>query len=428
MLIDSCRVYVKAGDGGNGAVSFRHEKYIPKGGPDGGDGGDGGNVIFEATRALNTLAKFRYHPKLIAEDGKAGSKVKKAGRSGDDLIISVPVGTIISNDNGFRVDLSADHQKAIAAKGGSGGFGNAHFISSTRQTPKIAEKGEPGEEFEINLELKILADVGLIGLPNAGKSTLLSVISEAKPEIGDYAFTTLQPILGIVTIDDNSFTVADIPGLIEGASHGKGLGDEFLKHIERTKVLIHLIDIYDDDVVKSYEIVHKELKEYNSAIVNKTEIVVLTKIEGLDKETVNKTIDDLKKYLKNDNVLAISSQAHIGLTNLLRMVSDIVKKEAENKSVVEEDEPEGIPVISLDASEMKEHFDIEKKDIEDGKIVFQVNGQKIEKFANRTDFNNVEDVDRLKNIMKKMGIAYQLRHLGAKEGSLVKIANITFKL
>ena len=234
MFVDTAKVSVQAGRGGDGAVSFRHEIYVDKGGPDGGDGGRGGNVVFLATEQLNTLLSFRYKPELKAEDGVSGAKKKMAGRAGKDLVIKVPVGTIVKRDGKIIADLSKPNQKAIIAKGGDGGFGNAHFKSSVRQTPRMAEVGELGESFEAELELKLLADVGLVGFPNAGKSTFLSVVSNARPEIADYEFTTLTPNLGVADVDDSSLLIADIPGLIEGASDGKGLGDAFLRHIERT--------------------------------------------------------------------------------------------------------------------------------------------------------------------------------------------------
>ena len=236
MFVDIARVFIRAGKGGNGAVSFRHEKYVDKGGPDGGDGGRGGDVVFLATKDLNTLLNFRYKPELKAENGEDGSKRKKRGKSGSPLVVKVPMGTLVKHDGMVVADLTADQQQAVIARGGDGGFGNAHFTSSTRQAPKMAELGEAGEEFEAELELKLLADVGLVGFPNAGKSTFLSVVSNARPEIANYEFTTLTPNLGVADVDDGSVLIADIPGLIEGASEGKGLGDQFLRHVERTHV------------------------------------------------------------------------------------------------------------------------------------------------------------------------------------------------
>ena len=243
MFVDKAEVSLKAGKGGDGAVSFRHEIYIPKGGPDGGDGGKGGDIVFRADKDTDTLIDFRFTPILTAKDGKNGSGQRSAGRSGEDLIVEVPIGTVVYKDDAIVAELIKDGQTAIVAKGGEGGFGNAHFKSSTRQAPIIAEVGEPGEEFIAKIELKMLADVGLVGLPNAGKSTFLSVVSNATPEIADYPFTTITPQLGVATVDGHDLLIADIPGLIEGASEGKGLGHDFLRHVERTAVLLHLIDV-----------------------------------------------------------------------------------------------------------------------------------------------------------------------------------------
>ena len=293
MFVDTAKVKLKAGKGGDGAVSFRHEIYIPKGGPDGGDGGKGGSIIFRADKDTNTLLNFRFTPELKAEDGKNGAGTRSAGRSGKDLIVEVPIGTVVwkkasgekcpfegpktwpsgperpengpstASERVLIADLAHDQEEAVIAKGGDGGFGNAHFKSSTRQAPIIAEVGEPGEEFEAELELKLLADVGLVGLPNAGKSTFLSVVSNAKPEIADYPFTTLTPNLGVATIDDKDLLIADIPGLIEGAAEGKGLGHAFLRHVDRTAVLLHLIDVYSDDAGKAYQTIRNELAKYS---------------------------------------------------------------------------------------------------------------------------------------------------------------------
>ncbi len=252
MFVDTAKVTIQAGRGGNGAVSFRHEIYVDKGGPDGGDGGKGGDIIFRATKSLNTLVDFRFKPELKATPGRNGAKQKRAGRSGEPLFVSVPIGTLVKRDGIAIADLTEDNQEVVIARGGDGGFGNAHFKSSVRQAPKIAELGEQGDQFNAELELKLLADVGLVGFPNAGKSTFLSVVSNARPEIADYAFTTLTPNLGVADIDDGSLLIADIPGLIEGASQGKGLGDAFLRHVERTSVLLHLIDAYSNDIAADY--------------------------------------------------------------------------------------------------------------------------------------------------------------------------------
>ncbi|MBR3180344.1 GTPase ObgE [Candidatus Saccharibacteria bacterium] len=320
MFVDTAKVSLKAGDGGNGAVSFRHEIYIPKGGPDGGDGGRGGNIIFRADKDTNTLIDFRFTPILTAENGKNGAGQRAAGRSGKDLIVEVPIGTVVKKDGEILADLTKDGQEAIIAKGGDGGFGNAHFKSSTRQAPVIAEVGEPGEEFEAELELKSMADVGLVGLPNAGKSTFLSVVSNAKPEIADYPFTTITPNLGVATIDGRDLLIADIPGLIEGAAEGKGLGHAFLRHVDRTAVLLHLVDVYNNDAGEAYETIRKELEKY-SDLKDRPEIVALTKCEGVDQEIIDMQMSSILAKNPNAQVFAISSSAHQGLKDLLRELS-----------------------------------------------------------------------------------------------------------
>lgn len=417
MFIDKVVVAVKAGDGGNGALSFRHEKFIDKGGPDGGDGGNGGNVIFRASQNQNTLAKFRYHKRLQAEHGLAGSKRKKHGSNGNNFVADVPVGTVITNTDGSIIaDLVNDKQEVVVALGGKGGFGNAHFVSSTRQAPRIVEKGEKGEEKEILLELKMIADVGLIGLPNAGKSTFLASTSNARPEIADYPFTTLRPNLGVADINgSDSLLIADIPGLIEGASKGKGLGDEFLRHVERTKVLVHLIDIYNDDVVGAYKTIIKELKAYKIDMSSKPQIVVLNKIDGFNSDLIEEKTKKLKKALpRGAKMFTISAQSRAGVKELLYAIKLVVDKEdARIKKMNEKKKSKSIPILTIDTGN---RWEVHKSD--DG---FIVKGLKIEKFAARTDFGNFQGVQRMRDIMKKMGIVHELVRKGAKPGDKVKI-------
>ena len=484
MFVDVARVKLKAGDGGNGAVSFRHEIYIPKGGPDGGDGGRGGNIIFRADRNTNTLIDFRFTPILTAENGKNGSGQRSAGRSGKDLIIDVPVGTVVYKlnksesfanicDNGSNlaseprndgsersgsqkiliVDLTKDGEKAIIAHGGAGGFGNAHFKSSTRQAPIVAEVGEPGEEFEAELELKSMADVGLVGLPNAGKSTFLSVVSNAKPEIADYAFTTITPNLGVATIDNRDILIADIPGLIEGASEGKGLGHDFLRHVDRTTVLLHLIDIYNDDAGEAYQTIRNELEKY-SDLKDRPEIVALTKCEGVDEDIVKMQTSSILAKNPEAKIFAISSQAHQGLTELLRELKQVyfesIERARERSEETSRDEYETeisaqsrlsdadftrrevnreqnesvqLPTISLGPNALKDTWQVKKLDDK-----FVVTGEKIEKFARRTDLNNYASVNRLRDIMKKMGIRAELTAQGAKPDSIISISGKEFTL
>lgn len=423
-FVDKVKVSLKAGKGGNGAVSFRHEIYIPKGGPDGGDGGKGGSIIFRADKDTGSLLDLRFTPELKAEDGKNGSGTRSAGRSGEDLVIEVPIGTIVKKDGKIVADLVKDGEEAVVAKGGDGGFGNAHFKSSVRQAPIIAEVGEPGEAYEAEIELKLLADVGLVGLPNAGKSTFLSVVSNAKPEIADYPFTTIVPNLGVATIDKKDILIADIPGLIEGASEGKGLGHDFLRHVDRTSVLLHLIDAYSDDAGKSYRTIRTELDKY-SDLKDRPEIVALTKCEGLDEEIIEMQKQSIKKENKDAEIFTISSVAHKGLEELLRALKGKISEAKEKTKTVEVAEDlEEIPTISLKDSDYKDTFHVEKT--EDGKFI--VTGEKIEKFARRTDMENYASVNRLRDIMKKLGIRAELTSLGAEPESIISISGKEFTL
>lgn len=427
MFVDTAKVFIAAGKGGNGAVSFRHEIYVEKGGPDGGDGGKGGDVIFVASENVNTLLDFRYKPELKAKDGQNGSKRDRHGKSGEALYVKVPMGTVVRKDGEIIADLTADGQEVIIAKGGDGGFGNAHFKSSVRQTPRIAEKGELGDTFEAALELKLLADVGLVGFPNAGKSTFLSVVSNARPEIADYAFTTLSPNLGVADIDDGSLLIADIPGLIEGASEGKGLGDAFLRHIERTAVLLHLIDVYTDDIAAAYKVIRKELASYNVELNDRPEIIALTKIDGLDEDIIQMQIDAIKKVAKKAEIFAISSAAHKGTKDVLRALR---RKVIEARTIAAEDDIEveddgEYETISLSQNQITEGWTVEKLD-EDDQVYFKIVGDKIEKFARRTDFDNFEGVNRLRDIMKKMGITHDLRRKGVEGDSVIRIGDSEF--
>jgi len=430
MFIDVAKVKLQAGKGGDGAVSFRHEIYIPKGGPDGGDGGKGGSIIFKADKDTNTLLDFRYNPELTAENGKKGAGQRSAGRAGKDLIVEVPIGTIVKRDGQVLADLTADQQEVVIAKGGDGGFGNAHFKSSTRQTPRVAEVGEPGEAFEAVLELKLLADVGLVGLPNAGKSTFLSVVSNARPEIANYPFTTLTPQLGVATVDGQDLLIADIPGLIEGAAEGRGLGHDFLRHVERTAVLLHLIDVYNDDAGEAYQIIRKELENYGD-LGQRPELVALTKCEGVDPEILQMQTESILEHNPKARIFTISAQSGQGVKELLRELIKIKtakthdkmnqpKEETSNGSVVTSTE---LPVITLTSEQLSQAWKVEKQDDK-----FIVTGPKIEKFARRTDLDNYESVNRLRDIMKKMGIRAELTSQGAEPDSIVSIAGKEFTL
>lgn len=418
-FVDKVNVSVRAGAGGDGKVSFRHEKFVAKGGPDGGDGGHGGDVILLASRNQNTLAAFRYQKEIKAEPGQPGGKSRKHGKSGQDLIVAVPVGTVAIDENGQVVaDLVHDGQQAVVALGGRGGFGNAHFVSSRRTAPKVAEKGEPGEAKELTFELKMIADVGLVGLPNAGKSTLLSRISNARPEIADYPFTTLTPNLGVVDVGkDTSMLFADIPGLIEGAAEGKGLGHDFLRHIERTAVILHLIDAYQEDVAGTYRTVKEELAAYQPELAKRPEIVALNKIEGLDQEIIDDLLGQLRTALpKKAPLFAISAQAGIGLDDMLYAVLKDVRtarKQAEKQAA----EVPSVPVLTL--QDRSGQWRVAPQD-----GGFLVTGPKIEKFALRTDFENEEGVQRLRDIMKKMGILHELTRKGIEPGQPIRIGDI----
>ena len=423
MFVDTATVTIQAGKGGDGAVSFRHEIYVDKGGPDGGDGGKGGDVIFVATEQLNTLLNFRYQPRLAADNGRNGDKRKKAGRSGQPLYVKVPVGTIVRKDGQVIADLTHHDQQVVIAKGGDGGFGNAHFKSSTRQTPRIAELGEQGETFEAELELRLLADVGLVGFPNAGKSTFLSVVSNARPEIADYAFTTLTPNLGVADIDDSHLLIADIPGLIEGASEGKGLGDAFLRHVQRTAVLLHLIDAYDDDVAGKYLTIRRELTKYNPELAKRPEVVALTKCEGLDDELIAMQKDALTlAAAKGTPIFAISSTAHKGITEVLRALRRSVTEARAAEAVEAEELDDDTPTITLSADALSKHWEV-RYDEQEG--VYHVSGEKIEKFARRTNYDNFESLNRLRDIMHRMGISHELSRQGASGESIVQVGDST---
>lgn len=421
MFIDAVQVEVVAGDGGDGKVSFRHEKFIDRGGPDGGDGGNGGDVVLVASRNQNTLARFRFDKLIKAESGQAGGKQRKHGRSAPALKVPVPVGTTVSTlDGKVLADLTKDGEEAVIAVGGKGGFGNAHFVSSRRQTPKFAEKGEPGEQLQANLELKMIADVGLVGLPNAGKSTLLARLSNAKPEIANYPFTTLVPNLGVVDIDDTSVLFADIPGLIEGAADGKGLGHDFLRHVERTAVILHMIDAYQDDLAGTYQTIREELAAYDSKLAKRPEIIALNKTEGLDDEMIGAMLAELQQVAgKKAKVFAISGQSGKGLKELLYEVKAAVAgaREAEARAAARRRvQKDDVPVLRLEGSE-------DAWEIERDNDLFIVRGVKIEQFARRTDFDNDEALHRLRDIMRKQGIMHELIRRGIEPGHRIQVGD-----
>lgn len=416
MFTDVATVKLQAGKGGDGRVSFRSSRGNPKGGPDGGDGGHGGNIIFRVSHNTNTLSNYRINRLWTAEDGMPGGTNQRHGKNGQDTVLTVPNGTVISEDGVQIADLTEEGQEEILARGGSGGFGNAHFKSSIRQAPKMAELGEDGESKEITLELKLIADVGLVGLPNAGKSTLLSMVSNAKPDIADYAFTTLSPNLGVVDVQDESFLIADIPGLIEGASKGRGLGVDFLRHVERCNVLLHLIDVNSTDIVKDYETIRAELHSYSVDLSDRPFIVVLTKSETVEESKLHTIRETLAKNIgiSPDKISSISAVTTIGLTKLMqdtnKMLQKAQKQSAKQTSRVKDE----LKVITI-GDEIG--FEVEKKT-----GYYLVTGEDIERFARKTNLDQPDGVRRLKDILKKKGIFKELGAKGAERGDKIKIA------
>ena len=338
-FLDQAKIFVKSGDGGRGCVSFRREKYIEFGGPNGGDGGKGGSVIFEAVENLNTLIDFRYQQHFKAQRGQHGMGSEMAGAKGEDMIIKVPVGTEIVADDGETVlaDMVTPGQRFLIAKGGDGGRGNTRFKTSTNQAPRYAEPGWPGEEMWVWLRLKIIADIGLIGLPNAGKSTFLTSVTRARPKIADYPFTTMHPHLGVAWVDTREIVIADIPGLIEGAHEGVGLGDRFLKHVERCAAFLHLIDATAEDVITPYVTIRRELELYKDSLITKPEVVALNKCDSLSKEEINQKIKELESVC-NHKIYAISAIAKQGVTDCLRNVAQFVTRNIKQKEEEQETE------------------------------------------------------------------------------------------
>jgi GTP-binding protein len=421
MLVDSAKIYIKAGDGGNGAVSFRREKYIPAGGPDGGDGGKGGDVVFLADEGLRTLIDFRYKRKYKAPSGENGGSKNCTGKSGDDLIIKVPPGTLIKDAVSGRiiVDLSRAGQKEIVARGGKGGAGNQRFATSTRQIPSFAKLGEPGEELEIVLELKLLADVGLLGFPNAGKSTLLSMVTAAQPKIADYPFTTLEPNLGVVNLEGvSSFIIADIPGIIEGAHEGVGLGLKFLKHIERTKLMIHVVDMSafeGRDPYEDFETINDELKKFNPQLAERPQIVAANKMDLPDS---NENLIAFKEKVEKAGykVFPISAATGKGVRELMLYTAELLSKLPETKLTEESDDRIVYTV------EEEEPFRVHK----DGDV-FVVEGQWITRLAGSTNFGIYESLSYFQRQIREKGVVDELERLGINEGDTVRIDDIEFE-
>ncbi len=423
-LFDQAIIYVRSGSGGNGAATFRREKYVPRGGPDGGNGGRGGNVYLLADMRENTLLAFRDQTRFAAQDGGHGTTRKRYGHSGDDVTIRVPPGTVVRttiDGVDYEIDLQRPGQCLLAARGGRGGLGNIHFATSARQAPRIAELGEPGEELRLDLELKLIADVGLVGFPNAGKSTLLSVISAARPKIAPYPFTTLQPNLGVVEVGPERFVVADIPGLIEDAHQNVGLGCDFLRHIERTRLLLHLVDAAGVDgrePLDDYHQINKELFAYNPDLAQRPQIVVLNKMDLPDAQA---HADELRAVIVGrvgeDNVLAIAAATHQGVEPLLyRMAERLRALPAPDTSAADADEP----LLTWPRPEVDPNrFEIEYDD----DVGWRVRGVKIERLIKMTNFDQPEALDRVQRVLQASGISAALEEAGVQEGDVVTIAN-----
>ncbi|WP_299024519.1 GTPase ObgE [uncultured Thermanaerothrix sp.] len=413
MFIDEARIYVRSGKGGDGIVHFHREKYVARGGPDGGDGGRGGDVILEVTPSLNTLVKFRYQRRFIAQDGGRGGPNNMTGRSGEDLIIPVPPGTVVYDDDTGELlgDLVEPGQRLVVCRGGRGGRGNAHFATPRNQAPRIAEKGEPGQERNLRLELKLIADVGIVGVPNAGKSSFLAAVTNAKPKIADYPFTTLEPNLGVADLDANtSLVLADIPGLVEGAHRGVGLGDAFLRHIQRTKVLIHLLDGLSPDPVADYAQINSELALFDPELTRKPMIVALNKI---DLPEVQERWPEIERQLKERGVdaVAISALKKIGLQPILWRCAELVKQAPAIPSQVE------MPVYRPSADPRA--FQVIR--LADGS--FKVTGEAVERAAAMTYWEYEESVRRFQRLMEVLGVDEALRQAGVQNGDTVFIGD-----
>lgn len=415
MFLDYVKIFIRSGNGGSGSVSFRREKYVPRGGPDGGDGGRGGHVIFKVKQGLTTLSNFRYQHHFKASHGNPGEAGNRFGKNGEDLVIEVPVGTIIKNAETGRViaDLADPDQEYLILKGGRGGRGNWNFATATRQTPRIAEKGEPGSELWIELELKLLADVGLLGYPNVGKSTLISKISAAKPKIADYPFTTLEPNLGVVDFKGQSFVAVDVPGLIEGAHRGVGLGLQFLRHIERTRLLVHLIDVSGfsgRDPFQDYLQINSELKQYSPNLADKHQIIVLNKIDQPESE---KLIDVFRSKIADCPIFPISAATGRGIEPLLDAIIAALVNIPVPLFVVDDIEPE--PVEDLSVIQVLK---------EDSNYIIQ--NEALIRRVQRFDLENDDSVRSLQKLLKRWKVEEALLASGIKEGDSVRIGDFEF--
>lgn len=420
-FIDRVKIYVQAGTGGNGTVAFRREAHVPKGGPSGGDGGRGGSVIFVATNSLSTLLDLRYYREYKAQNGEKGHAKKMHGADADDLVIRVPVGTCVYDDDTGNIiaDLTKDGQRAVIAKGGRGGRGNARFASSRNPAPKICENGEPGEKFNLRVELKLLADVGLVGFPSVGKSTLLSVVSKARPQIADYHFTTIVPNLGVVQVKDGrSFVMADLPGLIEGASQGKGLGHQFLRHIERCRVIVHVIDMSGSegrDPYEDYVTINKELGEYEYRLLERPQIIVANKMDGDEAE---ENLKKFKEKLGDQKLFPIIAPIHEGIDAVLYAVADALETAPDFFNQEEEQES-----VLYTYKEEEKPFTIHNK----GNGVWEVTGKKVERLVQMASFTTDDGFQRFALQIRNMGIDDALREAGCEDGDTVRLYDFEFE-
>ena len=425
MFADSAKIFIKSGKGGDGHVSFRRELYVPNGGPDGGDGGRGGDIIFEVDEGLNTLSDFRHVRKYAAQNGQEGGKRRCHGKDGEDLVIKVPPGTVIKDEETGKVimDMSGEHRREILLKGGRGGQGNMHYATATMQVPKYAQPGQPGRELWVRLELKVIADVGLVGFPNVGKSTFLSRVTNARPKIANYHFTTLNPVLGVVDMGGgNSFIIADIPGLIEGASEGVGLGHSFLKHIERTRVMIHMVDaasVEGRDPVEDIHTINRELAAYNPQLLERPQVIAANKMDALYLEEGSPDpVEELRKAFEPEGipVFPISAVSGQGVRELLYYVADLLKN-METKPVVFDTE------IDLDFPD-NESLPFTVEQVEAG--VYSIEGPRIDKMLGYTNLDSEKGFAFFQKFLKTSGILDELERQGIQEGDTVKMYQLEF--
>lgn len=419
MFVDTAVVQVRAGSGGNGAVSFHREKYVAAGGPDGGDGGRGGNIVFVAQDGANTLSDFRYRRKFAAENGQSGGAKRCSGRSGEDCVIPVPRGTLIYDNATGRLmaDMSSD-EPFVAARGGRGGWGNTHFATATRQVPRFAKPGAPGEAYELRLELKLLADVGLVGFPNVGKSTLISVVSEAKPEIANYHFTTITPVLGVVRVEEGtSFVMADIPGVIEGASEGVGLGHEFLRHVDRCRLLVHVVDVSGSegrDPLEDFEIINRELKAYNPELAARPMLVAGNKCDLTDDSAVEAFAKEMAA--RGCEFFPMMAAIAHGTDALVKRCAELLSK----LPPIREYEPEPEPLPDTSALEQKQ-VRIEKH----GDVYF-VEGEWLLRLMRTVNFDDYESVQYFQRVLQSTGVIDALVKAGVQEGDTVSLYDLEF--